>query len=102
MCKKGIGQTIGQASAAPFSGGLMCKRIMWIGIIFSALYYGGHFTYWFFIDATEPVTYRDMTDQERAEHKRLLKKHGDYPVYYFSDKPDEKYFIRDGQKCRFM
>jgi hypothetical protein len=87
---------------APFSGGLMCRKIIWVGIIFSALYFGGHFVYWYFVDATSPVVYQEMTDQERAEHKRLLKKHGDYPVHYYSDKPEQKFFTKDGRIYRWM
>jgi hypothetical protein len=75
----------------------------WLVVIFAFSYFGGHFAYWLLIDATDPSnTGRALTDEELKEHKRLQRKHGDYPVYYFSDKPDEKYFIRDGKKCRWL
>jgi hypothetical protein len=73
----------------------------WSVAIFAMGYFGGHFAYWLFVDATGPGVVREMTDQQRAEHKRLLKKHGDYPVTC-DHEGQNCYFVRDGKKMRWM
>jgi hypothetical protein len=73
----------------------------WAVVIFAFSYFGGHFAYWLLIDATEPKAYREMTDQERAESKRLFKKHGNSAAVCSHDGTN-CYFIRNGKKMRWM
>ncbi len=82
----------------------MCKTVKfltWGALLFTALYFGGHFAYWFFVDATVPGTVRRITEQERQEHRRLMEKHGDYSLTC-DHNGQNCFFIRNGQKCRWM
>lgn len=51
--------------------------------------------------AIEPAA--PLTDAEKAEQARLMKKHGLSGVVVLEiGKDGQLYFYRDGQKCRFM
>ena len=66
-------------------------------IIFVGLYFGLHIARWIIVDT---ITISQPTEEERAEHRRLLKKHGNYTVY--NDGDGKWYFIRNGVKCKWM
>jgi hypothetical protein len=79
----------------------MLKRLILWTLLFALIYFGAGFTYWLFWDATGPGIVREMTDEQRAESKRLFKKHGNSSAVCDHDGTN-CYFIRNGRKIKWM